>query len=247
MTTTLDVSEKYRKIVVPGTMVIIPNKAHSGKTTLLLNVIWSVINCNPPSTIGKLVLITNGGLSNDQRITVDIFGGNCAKFVHLDALTDAGFSVDKICELLRGHPVSAFFIDDVGTYAGFEPEDLLVRFPEAAYLCMKRIAPNSISPKNDGKKEILPRSTIRDILLINGFTIKEGQTDLKPYVYEAVEELLLAARGKIKEHWVHTLDEIVSKAKQGGKISLGTGNLSDLVELREVLFGHNPHHDGIAK
>ncbi|WAG77027.1 hypothetical protein LMK08_16760 [Metapseudomonas furukawaii] len=34
------------------------------------------------------------------------------------------------------------------------------------------------------------RSVIRDVFLRNGFTIKEGQSDLKPYVYAAVEELL---------------------------------------------------------
>ena len=34
------------------------------------------------------------------------------------------------------------------------------------------------------------RDQIRDIFLRNGFTIKDGQTDLKPYVYAAAEELL---------------------------------------------------------
>lgn len=39
----------------------------------------------------------------------------------------------------------------------------------------------------------LSKDTIRSIFLANGFTIKEGQTDLKPYVYEAARELLRAA------------------------------------------------------
>lgn len=34
------------------------------------------------------------------------------------------------------------------------------------------------------------RAVVRDVFLRNGFTIKEGHSDLKPYVYEAVEELL---------------------------------------------------------
>lgn len=38
------------------------------------------------------------------------------------------------------------------------------------------------------------RETIRAVFLRNGFTIKEGQTDLKPYVYAAAEELLSIAR-----------------------------------------------------
>lgn len=33
---------------------------------------------------------------------------------------------------------------------------------------------------------------IRQIFLANGFTIKEGQTDLKPYVYQAAYALLWA-------------------------------------------------------
>jgi hypothetical protein len=35
---------------------------------------------------------------------------------------------------------------------------------------------------------------IREIFLANGFTIKEGQTDLKPYVYEAAYALLRATQ-----------------------------------------------------
>jgi len=34
------------------------------------------------------------------------------------------------------------------------------------------------------------KDRIREIFLANGFTIKEGQFDLKPYVYEAAEALL---------------------------------------------------------
>jgi len=37
------------------------------------------------------------------------------------------------------------------------------------------------------------RAQIRDVFLANGFTVKEGQTDLKPYVYEAAEALLALA------------------------------------------------------
>ena len=37
------------------------------------------------------------------------------------------------------------------------------------------------------------RDKIREIFLKNGFTVKEGQTDLKEYVYQAAEELLAEA------------------------------------------------------
>lgn len=44
------------------------------------------------------------------------------------------------------------------------------------------------------------RETIRAVFLRNGFTVKEGQTDLKPYVYAAAEELLSIARAS----WLRT-------------------------------------------
>lgn len=40
----------------------------------------------------------------------------------------------------------------------------------------------------------LSDSDIRDVLLAHGFTIKDGQTDLKPYVYEAARALISVAR-----------------------------------------------------
>lgn len=41
--------------------------------------------------------------------------------------------------------------------------------------------------------QALGRDVIRDVFLRHGFTVKEGQDDLKPYVYEAAEALLAAA------------------------------------------------------
>lgn len=40
----------------------------------------------------------------------------------------------------------------------------------------------------------LPRHVVRDIFLAAGFTIKPGQTDLKPYVYAAADALIAKAR-----------------------------------------------------
>lgn len=40
-----------------------------------------------------------------------------------------------------------------------------------------------------GKQQV-PDSVIRDVFLRNGFTIKDGRDDLKPYVYAAARELL---------------------------------------------------------
>jgi hypothetical protein len=41
---------------------------------------------------------------------------------------------------------------------------------------------------------------IRDIFMAHGFTIKEGQTDLKPYVYDAARALL-ASKPAVPEGW----------------------------------------------
>jgi len=41
--------------------------------------------------------------------------------------------------------------------------------------------------------DIHTKQQVREIMLAHGFTIKEGQDDLKPYVYEAAESLLQLA------------------------------------------------------
>ena len=40
---------------------------------------------------------------------------------------------------------------------------------------------------------------IRAVFLANGFTVKEGQTDLKPYVFEAARALLALQQVRIDE------------------------------------------------
>lgn len=48
----------------------------------------------------------------------------------------------------------------------------------------------------------LDRDRIRAIFMANGFTIKDGQTDLKDYVYAAADDLLRAACQPVKDHVV---------------------------------------------
>lgn len=54
-----------------------------------------------------------------------------------------------------------------------------------------------VSMLKEGAQDTLPplpdRAQIREIFMRNGFTVKDGQTDLKDYVYDAAEELVLAA------------------------------------------------------
>lgn len=42
----------------------------------------------------------------------------------------------------------------------------------------------------EDNRQIVPDSKIREIFLRNGFTIKEGYDDLKPYIYAAARELV---------------------------------------------------------
>lgn len=57
----------------------------------------------------------------------------------------------------------------------------------------------------------MDKAQIRDIFMRNGFTIKDGQSDLRDYVYAAAEELVAAARAEAEpvaevtkrgEHWL---------------------------------------------
>ena len=40
------------------------------------------------------------------------------------------------------------------------------------------------------RQRVPSRAEIREVFLVNGFTVKDGQTDLKPYVYAAAHALL---------------------------------------------------------
>lgn len=53
-----------------------------------------------------------------------------------------------------------------------------------------RSSPLYAAPIAQAEQRPISRETIRAVFLRNGFTVKEGQTDLKPYVYAAAEELL---------------------------------------------------------
>lgn len=69
---------------------------------------------------------------------------------------------------------------------GIDPE--FSRLPEGTKLYA--------APVSEAKAQgvvMLGRDAIREVFMSNGFTIKEGQADLKPYVYAAAEELLRLA------------------------------------------------------
>ena len=64
------------------------------------------------------------------------------------------------------------------------------------------------------KPSTVTRDQIRDVFMRNGFTVKENQTDLKPYVYAAAEELLSIARASqqcTQSSWVPDGWQLVPK------------------------------------
>ena len=74
--------------------------------------------------------------------------------------------------------------------AGVEQLQRLERVPAAL------TAPQpSPTPQADSQPApVVDRARIREIFMAHGFTVKEGQTDLKQYVYDAADALLRAAR-----------------------------------------------------
>lgn len=57
---------------------------------------------------------------------------------------------------------------------------------------------------------------IRELFLANGFTIKEGQTDLKPYVYQAARALLSKAASA---QATPTVEELAAVLREGALVT----------------------------
>jgi hypothetical protein len=60
---------------------------------------------------------------------------------------------------------------------------------------------------------MVTKDQIREVFLRNGFTIKEGHTDLKPYVYDAANELATMVAEDICEMLRKSYDESLQKQK----------------------------------
>lgn len=72
-------------------------------------------------------------------------------------------------------------------YAALEAELAALKAPAVAD---KVFTSGFASRPAQTEQQPISRDTIRAVFLRNGFTVKEGQADLKPYVYAAAEELL---------------------------------------------------------
>lgn len=68
--------------------------------------------------------------------------------------------------------------------------ELTVEHLRAARAAIAKALGDSAAPEQAEQSRSINKSVIRDVFLRNGFTIKEGHADLKPYVYAAAEELL---------------------------------------------------------
>lgn len=64
-------------------------------------------------------------------------------------------------------------------------------------------------PAADGEREL-----IREVFLRNGFSIKDGHDDLKPYVYAAGFDLLEKARAAQPQQAVAVTDEVPAQCRQ---------------------------------
>ncbi|TKD30025.1 DUF551 domain-containing protein [Azotobacter chroococcum] len=94
---------------------------------------------------------------------------------------------------------------------------------------------DTAAPEQAEQPHPVNRSVIRDVFLRNGFTIKEGHADLKPYVYAAAEELL-ALDGKAvaaEQDSVKVPRELLCRITRNG----GVDTLLAIDELRDLLGG----------
>ncbi|MES2729997.1 MAG: hypothetical protein V4621_07905 [Pseudomonadota bacterium] len=86
-------------------------------------------------------------------------------------------------------------IEGLGSITNDDDGFLSLRFKDedAAQQFMRDFCPtveaNDMPPWPDDPAPI-DRAVIKEVLIAHGFTVKEGQTDLKSYVYEAAEALL---------------------------------------------------------
>jgi polysaccharide deacetylase 2 family uncharacterized protein YibQ len=66
----------------------------------------------------------------------------------------------------------------------------------------------------------ISRDRIREIFMANGFTIKEGQTDLKDYVYAAAHALLVEQAAV----FTRRINDLQKRADAGDKLAEGFRN-----------------------
>jgi hypothetical protein len=88
---------------------------------------------------------------------------------------------------------------------------------------------------------MLTRDQIRAIFMAHGFTVKEGQTDLKPYVYEAAESLLRAALEAREEPVAPDAVWLIQYDDYDCKPEIIVGEAAARARFSRVSIGWNAH------
>lgn len=124
--------------------------------------------------------------------------------------------------LERHGPLACFVLHDDGDY--WDPKT------RACWASWRSRAALASAPVAD-MRSLLSDSDIREIFLAHGFTIKNGQTDLKPYVYEAARALISVARiaaDADKALEIYAARESAPVADAVAYLDLGAGGYMDV-------------------
>ena len=102
-----------------------------------------------------------------------------------------------------------------------------------SYPKVHQVTPLYLHPQP--KREPLSKDRIREILMCNGFTIKDGEPDLKPYVYNAVQAILDAAlQQPVVDH---------PQANQPAMTPIAQRKLDSLLTEGYTISGYSVYHE----
>lgn len=93
---------------------------------------------------------------------------------------------------------------------------------------------------------VLDRDRIREIFMAHGFTVKEGQTDLKQYVYDAADALLRAARapadsGAAPAGWkLVPIEPSVDQEWEGKEASSRVSTMAEACKIYKAMLAAAP-------
>lgn len=102
-----------------------------------------------------------------------------------------------------------------------------------------RTYPAAAQPEAKQAPAALSDEQVRSIFLANGFTIKEGQTDLKPYVYAAASALLAAAGNSQDANGYPAVNYSKDASGDGAvKLRFGSGEWFTVIAFKEAEESH---------
>lgn len=140
------------------------------------------------SDVNKQLLDALGKIS---RMTMSMYAS--AGEAMSDAKRIANEAIAAAEQAQQAEPVAWEVRNGVVThdfYKTAEDAEEVARDMQKSHDLSGSIAAFNVRPVYAQPPAVADRDAIRRIFMAHGFTIKEGQTDLKPYVYEAAESLL---------------------------------------------------------